>query len=111
MSDVGRIDEAGAERSEWEAEMELLEPELRDSPTEALSELVDLVGRELEGHRFVVDALDADPNGPVPEFQEARGVAERVEAGDDDVSLGDVGDAIQRLRALHDALMEGRGAA
>jgi Xaa-Pro aminopeptidase len=111
MRDIGRIDEPGAERSEWEAEMELLDEELRDSPTEALSELVDLVGRELEGHGFVIDSLDADPNGPVPEFQEARRVAELVEAGGGDASLGDVGDAIHRLRAIHDALMEGRGAA
>ena len=109
MSDLGPVEEPGVDRREWEAEMEALEPELRDSPAEALPELADLVGRELEGHGFPLDELSADPNGPIPEFQEARSVAERAVSGDEDISLGDVADAIQRLLAIHESLMEERG--
>jgi hypothetical protein len=104
--------EPGLDRHEWESELESLEPELRGSPAEALPELADLVRRMLDERGFDLDdplARESDEREIVSEYDSAREVADRLERGED-VGPGDVGAAINGLRALYDHLISERSA-
>jgi hypothetical protein len=104
--------EPGLDRHEWESELESLEPELRDSPAEALPELADLVRRMLDERGFDLDdplVREGDEREIVSEYESAREVADRLERGKD-VGPGDVAAAINGLRALYDHLINERSA-
>jgi hypothetical protein len=104
--------EPGLDRHEWESEFETLEPELRDSPAEALPDLADLVERMLDERGFNVGDPVARANEEpeiVREFLSAREVADRVDGGES-VDPGDVASAINGLRALYDHLLVERSA-
>ena len=106
------MQEPGLDRHEWETELESLEPELRDSPAEALPELADLVRRMLDERGFDLDdplVREGDEREIVSEYESARDVADRLERGED-VGPGDVGSAINGLRALYDHLISERSA-
>jgi hypothetical protein len=102
--------EPGLDRHEWESELASMEDELRDSPTETLSSLANLVGRMLEERGYNRDdpvGREGEEREVVAEFQAAREVADRVDHGEG-VDPGDVGDAIQGLRELFDFLIAER---
>jgi len=104
--------EPGLDRHEWETELESLEPELRDSPAEALPELADLVRRMLDERGFDLNdplVREGDEREIVSEYESAREVADRLERGED-VDPGDVASAINGLRALYDHLISERSA-
>ena len=104
--------EPGLDRHEWETELESLEPELRDSPAEALPELADLVRRMLAERGFELDdplVREGDEREIVSEYESAREVADRLQRGED-VGPGDVASAINGLRALYDHLISERSA-
>jgi len=106
------MQEPGLDRHEWESEFESLEPELRDSPAEALPDLADLVERMLDERGFDIGdpvARENDEPEVVREYLNAREVADRRERGDD-VDPGDVAAAITGLRALYDHLLVERSA-
>jgi hypothetical protein len=106
------MQEPGLDRHEWESELESLEPELRDSPAEALPGLADLVERMLEERGFDINDPVARENGEpeiVREYLAAREVADRVDGGGN-VDPGDVASAINGLRALYDHLIAERSA-
>lgn len=106
------MQEPGLDRHEWETELESLEPELRDSPAEALPELADLVRRMLDERGFDLDdslVREGDEREIVSEYESAREVADRLERGED-VGPGDVASAINGLRALYDHLISERSA-
>ena len=102
--------EPGLDRHDWESEFEALEPELRDSPRDALPELADLVERMLvERGVDVRDPVvrEGDERSFVAEYLTGREIADRVERGED-VDPGDVGAAVQALRELYEFVLAER---
>jgi hypothetical protein len=90
--------ERGVELHVWETRWAELEEALADDPAGALPEACDAI-EELVGSDFVDDGLDVD-------FAAARETADRVERGDD-VDPGDVGAAIENLRAIRARIRAG----
>ena len=81
------------------------------SPREALPELDDLVRRMLEESDFVVDdvvAREGDDPEIVKTYLAAHEVTRRVERDEEELSPGDVADAIQNFRDLYEYLLENR---
>jgi hypothetical protein len=104
MSDV--VQEPGLDEHEWRTEWEALEPDLRESPVEALSEADDLVARMMQARGFPLDERDGEAAEPelVREFVEARRVTRQVdETGP--LDLGDVAVAIESYRSLYESLL------
>ena len=102
--------EPGLDRHEWESEMEALEPELEDSPAEALGELDGLVERMLVERGYAVEepvASDGTEPEVLAEFRAARDTTRMIERGED-VGPGDVAAAINAYRAVYDHLLSER---
>ena len=100
----------GLDRHEWESELASLDDGLRDSPAEALPDLVDLVGRMLHERGYDLDdpvAREGEEREVVAQFQASRAVADRVDR-DEDVDPGDIADAINGLRELFDSVIAER---
>jgi hypothetical protein len=99
------MQEPGLDRHSWESEWQALEPELADSPVEALPELHDLVGRMLRDRQL--------SEGEDPELRsdhEAAGeIVRRIEVGET-VDPGDVAQAIDGLRRVYDTIVAERSA-
>jgi hypothetical protein len=103
------MSEPGLDRHEWESEWGQLEPDLEDSPAEALSELDDLIARMLAEAGYPTETVDSvDDEGIDPEivvsFLAARAVTRQVDHGDD-VDPGDVAQAINDYRELYQHLI------
>jgi len=104
--------EPGLDRHEWEGEFQQLEPELADSPAEALPELHNLVARMLEERGYTIEdpvADDGEDPEVLAEFRAARETTLLLERGED-VGPGDVGAAVNGLRAVYDHLVTERPA-
>ena len=89
--------------TEWEQ----IEPELRDSPTEAISEADDLVGRMMEARGFPLAEREGDEltePETVREFEEAHRVRMQIESGES-FDPGDVAQAIESYRSLYAYLL------
>lgn len=102
--------EPGLDRHEWESEFAALEPELEDSPRDALPELRALVDRMLDERGFALDdpvVDDGDDPEILAEYRAARDLAHALERGDD-VPPGDVAAAVNGLRAVFDYLIAER---
>jgi hypothetical protein len=99
------VQEPGLDRHEWESEWQALEPELADSPVEALPELHDLVGRMLRERQV--------SKGEEPELRrdyEAAGeIVRRIDAGET-VDPGDVAQAVDGLRGVYETIIAERAA-
>jgi hypothetical protein len=105
--------EPGVDRHEWESEWQALEEQLADSPAETLPELDELVGRMLEARGFAIDdpvAAEGEEREIVAEFLAARETTQRLEAGADDVSPGDVAAAVNGYRSVFQHVIAARGA-
>ena len=103
------MSEPGLDRHEWESEWEQLEPDVEDSPAEALSELDDLIARMLSEAGYPTETPDVvDDEGIDPEivvtFMAARAVTRQVDQGAD-VDPGDVAQAINDYRELYQHLL------
>jgi hypothetical protein len=103
------MSEPGLDRHEWETEWEQLEPDLEDSPSEALHELDDLIARMLTEAGYPLDTQDqVDDEGIDPEvmtsFFAAREITRQVDRGDD-VDPGDVAQAVNLYRELYEHLI------
>jgi hypothetical protein len=103
------MQEPGLDRHQWETEWAELEPDLEDSPAEALSDLDDLVARMLEEAGYPVDTEDVvDDEGIDPEvlasFRAARETTRAVDRGED-VDPGDVGAAVGLYREIYEHLL------
>jgi len=100
--------EPGVDRAEWEAEWQALEPQVEDSPAEALPELDDLVERMLaaRGHAVSDPVANAgEEREIVANFLAAREVTRRRDSGEE-VPPGDVAAAVNSYRELYAALLE-----
>jgi hypothetical protein len=88
--------EPGLDRHDWESELASLEDDIRDYPQSALPELDSLVGRMLE-------ETGVDENDDArKEFAAAREVMRLAEAGNEEISAGDVAAAVASYRAVFD---------
>ena len=100
--------EPGVDRAQWESEWQALEPQLEDSPAEALPELNDLVERMLaaRGHQLS-DPVAKSGEEPeiVTDFIAAREVTRRWERGEE-VPPGDVAVAVNSYRDLYASLLD-----
>lgn len=102
------VQEPGLDRHDWETEWEDLEPQLADSPGEALGELDDLVARMMEARGFPLADTEAEDTAEpetVREFMEARRIMRLVDAGER-VDPGDIGLAVTAYRDLYRYLLE-----
>ena len=105
--------EPGLDLHEWESEYQALEPEVEDSPREALPELLDLVGRMLVARGYAIEdpvADDGDDPEILVEFRAVRETTRAIERGDEGVGPGDVAAAVNGLRAIYDHLISERPA-
>jgi hypothetical protein len=103
------MSEPGLDREYWETEWAELEPDLEDSPAEALNELDDLVARMMVEVGYPLDTVDrVDDEGIDPEvvisFEAARQVTWQVDRGDE-VDPGDIAQAINDYRELYQHLL------
>jgi len=105
--------EPGLDRHEWESEWQALEEQLADAPAETLSDVDDLIERMLLGRGYSVDdpvAREGDDREVVAEFLAAREITRLVDAGNDELSPGDVASAVNGYRAIFDYLIAERSA-
>jgi hypothetical protein len=102
--------EPGLDLHEWETEWEALQPDLADTPAEALPELRNLVEQMLKASGFAVDdpvASEGDEPEVLLECRVATETTRAVERGDD-VDPGDIADAINGLTAIYEHLVTDR---
>jgi hypothetical protein len=69
--------EPGLDRHDWESVFASIEPDLEDSPVEAVAELSDLVGRMLEERGYDLDdpvVREGEEREVVVEYLAARNV-------------------------------------
>jgi hypothetical protein len=106
------VQEPGLDRHEWETQWEALEPQVRDSPAEALPELDALVERMLIERGYAIDdevAADGADAELLTEFRSAREITRLFES-DADVSPGDAATAVEGYRTVYAHLLEHRAA-
>ena len=97
--------EPGLDQHEWQTQWEALEPELQDSPVEALPEVGRLIEQMLAERGFepgVDPEIDRELGG-------ARELVRRMEAGEA-VDPGDVGAAVESYRNVYRQLLVERRA-
>ena len=102
------MQEPGIDEHEWITRWESLEPELRDSPVEALSEADDLVSAMMLARGLPLEERDGEqPAEPetVRQFAEARRVTRLIDDGDS-FDPGDVANAVDAYRSLYDYLLD-----
>jgi hypothetical protein len=102
------VQEPGIDEHEWVTEWEQIEPDLRESPTEALSEVDDLVGRMMEARGLpLLEREGAEVAEPetVREFEEAHRVRLLIDSGES-FDPGDVALAVESYRSLYAYLLE-----
>jgi hypothetical protein len=105
--------EPGLDEHDWLSQLESLDEDLRSDPIDALPELADLVERILAEAGYDIDdpvARQGDEREVVAEYLAARELADLVEDGSDQMSPGDVAQAIAGLRAVVEFLASERSA-
>jgi hypothetical protein len=98
--------EPGLDRHDWETEWANLEPELEDSPREALPALGDLVDRMVRERGIPAGepVADEDAEEIFVSLREAREIADRVDRAED-VDPGDVAVAVNLYREVYDYMI------
>ena len=91
--------EPGLDLHEWETRWAEIEEALEENPYEALALACDEI-EGVVGGDFVNDELDTA-------FAAARETADRIDRGED-VDPGDVGAAVENVRAIRDWIRAGR---
>jgi hypothetical protein len=95
--------EPGLELHEWETRWSELEPMLEEDPVSALPDTCDFLEQVLRESDSSPGMLEAENNELLAGYRAARETANRIEAGDA-VDPGDVGAAIENLRATYETL-------
>jgi hypothetical protein len=102
------VQEPGLDKHEWASEWEVIDPLLTESPTEALGEADDLVGRMLDARGFERaerDGEDITEPETVREFAEAHRVVALIDSGAS-YDPGDVAVAVEAYRSLYAYLVD-----
>ena len=92
------VNEPGLDLHEWETRWAEVEEALAEDPAGALPAACDVIEEAL-GVDYVSDELDLS-------FQSARETADAIERGDD-VDPGDIGAAVENLRAIRASMRPG----
>jgi hypothetical protein len=103
--------EPGLDRHEWYSQLESLDEDLRTDPVAALPELADLVEQILVETGYDIDdpvVREGDEREVVAEYLAAREISDLVEESSDQMSLGDVAQAIAGLRAVAEHVIRER---
>jgi hypothetical protein len=99
----------GIDRHDFASEWESVWEEVETDPREALPELEDIVRRLLVRHGYVLDADDPASQGDEVEmlapYAAVQEVAAAIREGED-VDPADVGQAIEDVREIYEALIE-----
>lgn len=95
--------EPGLELHEWETRWSELDALLEDDPDGALPDACDFVERTLEEADIPTGAVGGENEELLAPYRAARETSDRVERGED-VDPGDVGAAIENLRAVFETL-------
>jgi hypothetical protein len=101
------VQEPGIDEHAWISRWEALEPDVRDAPAEALSELDDLVAEMMEARGLPLaeeEGEEVTEPETVRQFEEARRVTRELETGDA-YDPGDVANAVDGYRSLYDYLL------
>ncbi|HEX3806788.1 MAG TPA: hypothetical protein VHV52_08415 [Gaiellaceae bacterium] len=101
------MQEPGIDEHAWISRWEALEPDVRDAPAEALSELDDLVAEMMEARGLPLaeeEGEEVTEPETVRQFEEARRVTRELETGDA-YDPGDVANAVDGYRSLYDYLL------
>ena len=102
------MQEPGIDEHEWISEWEDIDPLLRESPTEALSEADDLIARMMAARGFALEERDGEELTE-PEttrsFMEARRVTRQIDSGES-YDPGDVALAVEAYRELYAYLLQ-----
>ena len=101
--------EPGLELHEWETRWSELEEMLQDDSSGALPDACDFVEQVLTESSIPVDEIGGENDELLAAYRAARETSNRIEAGDD-VDPGDIGAAIENLRAVYESLRAGRAA-
>jgi hypothetical protein len=102
------VEEPGIDLHEWSTEWEVIDSLLTESPTEALSEADDLIGRMLDARGFERQEREGeDTVAPetVREYAEAHRIAAQVDSGET-YDPGDVALAVEAYRSLYADLID-----
>src|SRR5437763_16306934 len=90
---TGGMYDPGLNRHEWESEFASLEDGLHDDPAGALPELDGLVARMLEEAGYDLEdpiAREGEEREVISEYAAAHEITRASEAGNDEISSGDV---------------------
>jgi hypothetical protein len=101
------VQEPGLDEHNWTSRWEALEPDVRDSPAESLSELDELVAEMMEARGLPLEereGADAAEPETVRQFEEARRVTYELDNGDA-YDPGDVANAVEAYRDLYAHLL------
>jgi hypothetical protein len=101
----------GLDQHDWYSQLESLDEDLHTDPVEALPQLADFVERILVEAGYDIDdrvAREGEEREVVAEYLAAREISDLVEQGSDQMSLGDVAQAIAGLRAVAEYLVRER---
>ncbi|HWG56267.1 MAG TPA: hypothetical protein VNT58_07055 [Gaiellaceae bacterium] len=99
--------EPGLELHEWETRWSELDEMFVEDPFGALPEACDFVEQTLIESGIAVEESGGENDELLAGYRAARETATRVERGDD-VDPGDVGAAIENLRAIYETLRVSR---
>jgi hypothetical protein len=105
---IALMQEPGIDEHEWITEWEAIDPLLTESPTEALSEADDLVGRMMQARGFaLVEREGEDLTEPetTRSFAEAHRVTQQIDSGES-YDPGDVALAVEAYRELYAYLLD-----
>jgi hypothetical protein len=95
------MQEPGLDKHQWVSEWEVIEPLLTESPTEALAEADDLVGRMLDARGIEREERDGE-NDTEPETHRVVALIDSGESYDP----GDVAVAVEAYRSLYAYLLD-----
>ncbi|MBA3787533.1 MAG: hypothetical protein H0X21_02410 [Actinobacteria bacterium] len=95
--------EPGLELHGWETRWQELETTFEEDPAGALPEACDFVEQTLRESELDPESTTAEPGELQSAYAAARETANRIERGED-VDPGDIGAAIENLRAVYDTL-------
>lgn len=98
--------EPGLELHEWETRWSELDEQLRDDPASTLPAACDFVQQTLD-ESGVAAAVGGESDELRNGYEAARETADRLERGEE-VSSGDVGAAVENLRAVYETLRASR---
>ncbi len=99
--------EPGLELHEWETRWQELEPLLEEDASAALPEVADFIEQVLRDSRIGLTRVGGENDELIAAYEAARETADGAERGDD-IGPGDVGAAIENLRAVYESVLVNR---